>query len=89
MDKRKDLTFGEAVAALKEDKKVKRAIWDGYWFMAPKNTSFSFDRNNEGYIGSFAFNSGIVVAVLKDGGGCAPAQPYQSDWLAEDWQIVD
>lgn len=29
-----------------------------------------------------------VVAELKDGGK-APAQPYQSDMLAFDWQIVE
>ncbi|MNL70839.1 hypothetical protein D3C87_1958970 [compost metagenome] len=27
----------------------------------------------------------MIVAVLKDNGGCVPAQAYQTDMLAEDW----
>lgn len=31
----------------------------------------------------------LIIAVLKDSDGIAPAQPYQADILAEDWEIID
>ncbi|SHL17431.1 hypothetical protein SAMN05443507_1525 [Alicyclobacillus tolerans] len=30
----------------------------------------------------------MIVAYLRDGAGYAPAQPYQQDLLADDWEIV-
>lgn len=30
----------------------------------------------------------MIVAKLKDGGGFVPAQPYQADLLAADWEVV-
>jgi hypothetical protein len=80
------MNFGQALEALKEGKRVKRAHWGGYWFFA-KNPKAK-QENPDGYHTSFGFINGLIVAVLKDGGGCAPATPYQEDLLAEDWSIV-
>lgn len=80
------MNFGQAVEALKAGKKVKRKGWGGHWFLA-KEPLFEQDEG-EGYISRFSFNNGLIVAVLKDMGGCAPAQPYQADILAEDWEEV-
>lgn len=79
------LNFGQAIAALKEGRKVKRAGWGGHWFLsiAPRVTETLPDMYQRGY----NFQT-LIVAVLKDNGGCAPAQPYQADMLAEDWEIV-
>lgn len=91
MEKRTGLTFSEALYVLKEGRKVTRAIWNGYWFYSP--SGIFMDGNvkptpeSEGL--SICFSGGVIIAVLADGSGYAPAQPYQSDLLAEDWLIVE
>ena len=30
----------------------------------------------------------IILAYLADGSGFAPAQAYQEDMLAEDWEVI-
>jgi hypothetical protein len=81
------MNFSQALEELKEGKKIKRAIWGGYWFFA-KNPNCE-QIKNDGYNQYFSFKNGLIVAVLKDGGGCAPAQPYQADLLANDWEVVE
>lgn len=81
------MNFGQALEALKQGKKVARAHWGGYWFYT-KNPICEQKLDN-GYVTGFSFNNGLIVAVLKDFGGCAPAQAYQGDILADDWRIVD
>lgn len=89
------MNFGEALQALKDGFKVKRAIWGGYWYLA-KNVSIRHDpvAEPEGRdpvvcdIVSYTADS-MIVAVLKDDGGHVPAMPYQNDLLSEDWLIVD
>jgi hypothetical protein len=80
------MNFGQAVELLKQGKKVKRAAWGGYWFFAPNPECRQ--ENEDDYNTAFDFNNGLIVAVLKEFGGCAPAQPYQADILAEDWEEV-
>lgn len=83
------MNFGEALQALKNGKRVTRAIWGGYWQLV-KNGRMEWDSDaGEGYKSACSFNNGIIIAVLRDNGGVAPAQPYQADLLAEDWQIVE
>lgn len=81
------MNFGQALEHLKVGRKVKRKDWGGYWFLAenPK----AEQELEDGYKRSFSFENGLIVAVLKDNGGCAPAQPYQADLLAEDWMWVE
>jgi hypothetical protein len=78
------MNFGEALQALKEGKKVTRAIWGGYWEL---QVDVQLDHYKKEQFQKMNIPK-FIVAVLKDG-GVAPAQPYQSDLLAEDWQIVD
>lgn len=72
------MNFGEAIEALKIGKKVKRKVWGGYWFLA----------ENPIVVEGKEHNTPLIVAVLKDNGGCAPGQAYQADILAEDWEVV-
>lgn len=83
------MNFGEAIQALKQGKKVTRSIWKGHWELWDKPTLSADSPLGEGYKRSCQFVYGMVVAVLADNRGVAPAQPYQADWLAEDWQIVE
>lgn len=69
------MKFGEAVEALKQGKRVKRKNWGGYW---------SLEEWDKGLVRSVPF----ITAYLKDDGGYAPAQPYQTDVLAEDWEVI-
>lgn len=80
------LHFSAALAALKEGKHIKRAGWGGYWYLA-KKAELRDDPNNDKYIRACVFNE-IIVAVLA-GGGVAPAQPYQPDLLANDWEVFE
>lgn len=68
------LNFGQAIELLKQGKKIKRAHWGGYWYI-----------DNE----FFGDGSPVIIAVLKDDAGRAPAQAYQEDMLAEDWEVVE
>lgn len=70
------MNFGQALEALKEGKKVKRSFWGGYW----KIEAYELYSTNE--------YSEMIIAKLKDDGGYAPAQPYQADLLAEDWEVI-
>lgn len=81
------MNFGQAIEKLKEGKKVKRKAWGGYWWLS-KNPIAHEDLGND-YNRSYRFQNDLIVAVLKDNGGCAPAQPYQADILAEDWEVVE
>ena len=81
------MNFGQAIEALKNGEVVKRKSWGGYWFLA--ENPYSVQELEDGYRRSFSFDNGLIVAVLKDNGGCAPAQPYQADILAEDWEVAN
>lgn len=83
------MNFGEALQALKDGKKVTRSIWKGYWELWNEPILSDDSVIGNGYKRSCQFQNGIIVATLKDFGGVAPAQPYQSDLLADDWQIVE
>lgn len=75
------MTFSEALEAMKQGKWVKRSAWGGYWFI-----------HEDVYVhgdGKAGRMNPMIIACLRDGGGYAPAQAYQQDLLAEDWEIVD
>lgn len=82
------MNFGEALQALKEGKSIKRSIWGGRWYLAKDAVLSGPSPIGNGYKMSCQF-SNIIVAELRDRGGVAPAQPYQADILAEDWEIID
>lgn len=82
------MNFGEALTALKEGKKVSRSVWGGYWILHD-------DARLSGHTGTqwgtdiSPYFQRIIIAVLRDNKGFAPAQPYQEDILAEDWQVIE
>jgi len=73
------MNFGQAIEALKEGKKVKRGIWGGYWFIPVSEPYIESEK---------APMRPMIVAYLANNGGYVPAQAYQADMLAEDWEIV-
>lgn len=81
------MNFSSALVRLKMGEKIKRAHWGGYWFLSKKpqvfeQLEYEFERH-------YSFKNDLIVAVLKEGGGCAPAQAYQEDLLADDWKAFD
>lgn|SRR5574341_17366 len=85
----KNLPFSQALYALKQGKKVKREIWGGYWYLANEAevNHIRVGDNNDPIDGCKIDK--LIIAVLRDNLGCAPAQPYQQDLLAEDWEILE
>lgn len=89
------MNFGEALAALKEGKKISRAVWGGYWYLCKnvviKHDPIEKERDGNGPLSDIIGGDmpAIIIASLKEGKGIAPAQPYQEDLLAEDWQIIN
>ena len=89
------MNFSEALDALKNGFQIKRAIWGGYWYLAnnaviehtPIEIRETEPNSPEGKINGCQI-SRLILSSLKDSAGVAPAQPYQADLLAEDWQIV-
>ncbi|WP_072875463.1 Thoeris anti-defense Tad2 family protein [Alicyclobacillus tolerans] len=65
---------------MKQGECVKRSSWGGYWFI---HEGVHLHGN-----GKAARMNHMIVAYLRDGAGYAPAQPYQQDLLADDWEIV-
>lgn len=82
----KGCSFGQALEWLKTGAKVRRAIWKGHWFLATETVCHT-NSGTGGYVRGFNFKQ-LIVAVLADDGGCVPAQPYQADILANDWEIA-
>jgi hypothetical protein len=77
------MTFEWALEMLKEGEKVKRKHWGGYWFITEvvivEDASTWMHDTHE---------SKMIIARLKEG-GYAPAQAYQGDLLADDWEVAE
>jgi hypothetical protein len=85
-------SFGAAIEALKRGKRIARLHWDGYWlltdsavFVPTVSEVLAVDNLP---VSGIAMGVNFVVAVLKNG-TMEAAQPYQADWLATDWLILD
>lgn len=72
------MDFGDAIKAIKNGHRVKREDWGGFWYL-PKN---------EPQVNNQPMNK-MIVAVLKNEDGYAPASPYMADMLADDWVDLD
>jgi hypothetical protein len=70
------MNFSQALEELKNGKKIMRSFWGGYWVIE--------EWDKQGFDKSYP----LIVAYLKDG-GYAPAQAYQSDILADDWEVIE
>ena len=85
-----NMNFGQAIEALKEGKRVKRAGWNGKNQYVELATSISYKNANGEIINceheaignkalAFIGTSGVQMGWLAS----------QADMLAEDWEIVD
>ena len=72
------MDFGDAIKAIKNGHRVKREDWGGFWYLP----------NDEPQVNNQPMNK-MIVAVLKNEGGYAPASPYMADMLADDWVDLD
>lgn len=75
----KGLSFSKALELLKRGFKVKRAHWSGYWFYKMQVIKDTYGTD---------YNLKMIVASLASG-GYAPAQAYQEDMIAEDWEVYE
>lgn len=73
------MTFSEALEELKKGKKIKRSFWGGYWKITWFTPLFAPHHDDD---------FSMIVAKLVDG-TYAPAMPYQTDLLADDWEVVE
>lgn len=89
------LSFGDAVAALKEGLRVERAGWNGkgmFLYYVPEN-KYPASRNEHGtMVGVFEDDMvpyGAYIAMKTAQNNVVPWLASQTDVLAEDWQIVE
>lgn len=90
---KKDLTFGEAIEALKEGKKVTRKGWNGpgmFLYLVPGST---FKVNREPLLSIYDEGTEINyrphIDLKTADGSIATWSPSGSDALAEDWKILN
>lgn len=95
LSKTERLSFGDAVAALKEGLHVERAGWNGkgmFLYYVPAN-KYPASRNEHGtMIGVFEDDMvpyGAYIAMKTAQNNVVPWLASQTDVLAEDWQIVE
>ncbi len=89
------MNFGEALQALKEDKKVYRTGWNvgGMWLRLVKNGDATQKGKGYGGLvdfkndGAWAVDNYIGMKTAKD--MFVPWCPSQTCMLAEDWIIVE
>ena len=95
LPKTERLSFGDAVAALKEGLRVERAGWNGkgmFLYYVPEN-KYPANRNEQAtMIGVFEDDMvpyGAYIAMKTAQNNVVPWLASQTDVLAEDWQIVE
>ena len=95
LPKTEHLSFGDAVAALKEGLRVEREGWNGkgmFLYYVPEN-KYPASRNEHGtMIGMFKDDMvpyGAYIAMKTAQNNVVPWLASQTDVLAEDWQIVE
>ena len=86
----KDYTFGSALEALKNNKKVCRVGWNGkgmFLVLVKPDRDFVF---NDGF-GMIANNVQLneYIAMKTADNKFVPWLASQTDMLAEDWMVVD
>jgi hypothetical protein len=77
------MSYGEALRALKQGKKLARAGWNGkgLWLLKADGGTFQIDGLTQGDLTPF-----IVIKTVD--GKFAPWAASQTDALAEDWEVV-
>lgn len=89
------LTFGQAISALKNGKKVERSGWNGkgmFLYYVPAN-SYPASGNTLGTMKGVFENDmvpyGAYIAMKTAQNNVVPWLASQTDVLADDWQIVE
>lgn len=95
LPKTERISFGDAIAALKEGLRVERAGWNGkgmFLYYVPEN-KYPASRNEHGtMVGVFEDDMvpyGAYIAMKTAQNNVVPWLASQTDVLAEDWQIVE
>lgn len=95
LPKTERLSFGDAIAALKEGLRVERAGWNGkgmFLYYVPEN-KYPASRNEHGtMVGMFKDDMvpyGAYIAMKTAQNNVVPWLASQTDVLADDWQIVE
>ena len=90
---KENMTFGEALRALKNNKKVARAGWNGkgmFLFLVPGST---FEVNRAPLLGIYPegteinYHAHVDMKTADD--QIVPWLCSQTDLLAEDWELVE
>ena len=87
MEQRDNLNFGQAIAALKEGKKVARAGWNGKGIFIELQKPYENSKMTHPYI--FIDTTGLQTDNEKAPKNLVPWLASQTDMLSEDWMIVD
>jgi len=82
-----NMNFGEAVAALKEGKKVAREGWNGKGIFIELQVPDEHSKMTHPYI--FIDTTGLITNNDKAPKNRVPWLASQTDILAEDWCIVE
>lgn len=91
-DSGKNMTFGDALKALKHGKMVKRSGWNGKGMFIFLVAGSSFEVNRAPLLGIFTVGTVINYCPHIDmktaDGKIVPWLASQTDVLAEDWEAV-
>ena len=88
-----NMTFGIAIEALKQDKKVARAGWNGkgmFVYLVPSDEFPAKTQAAKSFFGDdglVPYNAYMAIKNVND--TVSTWVPSVNDCLAEDWQIVD
>jgi hypothetical protein len=81
------MNFGEAVAALKEGKKVAREGWNGKGIFIELQVPDEHSKMTHPY--TFIDTTGLITNNDRAPKNRVPWLPSQTDMLSEDWCIVE
>lgn len=83
------MTFGLAIEALKQGKRVARAGWNGkgMWLAMIQRASWQVDPAVNG-TGNYSLNALPWIGMKTADEGFVPWLASQTDMLAEDWRLV-
>ena len=84
------MSFGLAIEALKQGKRVARAGWNGkgMWLAMIQRASWQVDPAVNG-TGAYSLNALPWIGMKTADEGFVPWLASQTDMLADDWQIVE
>ena len=84
------MNFGQALEALKQDKRVERKGWNGkgMFLFLIKNDRWDFSCNRSEWNNIWGTIKSDFIAMKTADGHVVPWLASQTDMLAEDWEEV-